>query len=143
MINIIALTLLAIGVYICVETYVNHKEYEKYIKPHQFKNKDNVLKVQMSSFDNKYIIKIENKSEHPVDTVLYGLDSIPYITTKTLTSNIITLNKNTLEILDSKNIEFPNKCKKLSPYDIESLKRLDLTISFKIKESSREYIMCW
>ena len=122
---------------------MKHKEYEKYIKPHQFKNKDNVLKVQMSSFDNKYIIKIENKSEHPVDTVLYGLDSIPYITTKTLTSNIITLDKNTLEILDSKNIEFPNKCKKLSPYDIESLKRLDLTISFKIKESSREYIMCW
>ena len=87
--------------------------------------------------------KIENKSEHPVDTVLYGLDSIPYIITKTLTSNIITLDKNTLEILDSKNIEFPNKCKKLSPYDIESIKRLDLTISFKIKESSREYIMCW
>ena len=143
MINIIALTLLAIGICICVETYVKHKEYEKYIKPHQFKNKDNVLKVQMSSFDNEYIIKIENKSEHPVDTVLYGLDSIPYITTKTLTSNIITLDKNTLEILDSKNIEFPNKCKKLSPYDIESLKRLDLTISFKIKESSREYIMCW
>ena len=143
MINIIALTLLAIGISICVETYVKHKEYEKYIKPHQFKNKDNVLKVQMSSFDNEYIIKIENKSEHPVDTVLYGLDSIPYITTKTLTSNIITLDKNTLEILDSKNIEFPNKCKKLSPYDIESLKRLDLTISFKIKESSREYIMCW
>lgn len=143
MINIIALTLLAIGVYICVETYVKYKEYEKYIKPHQFKNKDNVLKVQMSSFDNEYIIKIENKSEHPVDTVLYGLDSTPYITTKTLTSNIITLDKNTLEILDSKNIEFPNKCKKLSPYDIESLKRLDLIISFKIKESSREYIMCW
>lgn len=143
MINIIALTLLAIGIYICVETYVKHKEYEKYIKPYQFKNKDDVLKVQMSSFDNEYIIKIENKSEHPVDTVLYGLDSILYITTKTLTSNIITLDKNTLEILDSKNIEFPTKCKKLSPYDIESLKRLDLTISFKIKESSREYIMCW
>ena len=116
---------------------------KKYIKPHQFKNKDNILKVQMGSFGNEYIIKIESKSEHPVDTVLYGLDSIPYITTKTLTSNIITLDKNTLEILDSKNIEFPNKCKKLSPYDIESLKRLDLTISFKIKESSREYIMCW
>ena len=97
----------------------------------------------MSSFGNEYIIKIENKSEHPVDTVLYGLDSIPYITTKTLTSNIITLDKNTLEILDAKNIEFPNRCKRLSPYDIESLKKLDLTISFKIKESSHEYIMCW
>lgn len=143
MINIIALTIFAIGLYVCFKMYTDHKEYEKYIKPHQFKNKDNILKVQMGSFGNEYIIKIENKSEHPVDTVLYGLDSIPYITTKTLTSNIITLDKNTLEILDTKNIEFPNRCKRLSPYDIESLKKLDLTISFKIKESSHEYIMCW
>lgn len=77
MINIIALTLLGIGLYICLKMYSDHKEYEKYIKPHQFKNKDNILKVQMGSFGNEYIIKIENKSEHPVDTVLYGLDSIP------------------------------------------------------------------